>query len=296
MPSGRRWLARGAAALASAAALVVSLLPATPAVAANTAFRAATLNIYTGLSQADFVSDLQLITSQPLSAQSGNDPSTEPRAVHGPEAVSPWYAGARPPVANTKTGDSAGAGGRDAAAAGAGATTTGGVTGPLCAALPSGTDPGNPESLTGEPADVALQWLPVLTRFEAAVRAAGLSAELRDARGITVLAPTDDAFGRKFSEDNLDELMIHRRDELRGLVRAHLVAGSRSLAELVAAGTVTTLDGTRVTVTRAGSAARLGPGAETLCADYRVAGGQVHIINAVLGDLPTTAGQGDPAH
>ena len=40
------------------------------------------------------------------------------------------------------------------------------VSGPLCDALPSGDDPGAPESLTGEPADVALQWIPVLTTFE----------------------------------------------------------------------------------------------------------------------------------
>ncbi|MEE6260723.1 fasciclin domain-containing protein [Plantactinospora sonchi] len=194
------------------------------------------------------------------------------------------------------SGAAAGRDGPDPAAAG-GVTGTGGVTGPLCAALPAGTDPGNPESLAGEPADVALRWLPVLTKFEAAVRAAGLSAELRAPEGITILAPTDDAFGRKFSEDNLDDLMIHQRDKLRTLLRAHLVAGARPLSELIAAGSVTTLDGTRVPVTQATEPmARFGDAAETVCADYRIAGGRIHIVNGVLGNLPTTAGQGEPAH
>ncbi|GAB3984437.1 fasciclin domain-containing protein [Plantactinospora veratri] len=171
---------------------------------------------------------------------------------------------------------------RDAAAAGSG------VSGPLCAALPSGTDPGNPDALADQPGDVALQWIPVLTRFEAAVRAADLAAELRAPGGVTILAPTDDAFGKKFSEENLDDLMIHRRDELRDLVRAHLVAGAHPLADLVAEGTVRTLDGSTVPVSAAGPMARIGEQVQSVCADYRVAGGRIHIVNGVLGKLPTT--------
>ncbi|WP_422735439.1 endonuclease/exonuclease/phosphatase family protein [Micromonospora sp. WMMD729] len=56
--------ARALGALAAAIALVAALLPATPAAAATTAFRAATLNIYNGLSQADFAHDLNLIASR----------------------------------------------------------------------------------------------------------------------------------------------------------------------------------------------------------------------------------------
>jgi hypothetical protein len=62
------------------------------------------------------------------------------------------------------------------------------VTGPLCQLLPSGDDPGAPRTLTGEPADVALTWIPVVTTFEAAVRASGLKQRLHDAEAITILA------------------------------------------------------------------------------------------------------------
>ncbi|MEU1840963.1 fasciclin domain-containing protein [Micromonospora chersina] len=166
------------------------------------------------------------------------------------------------------------------------------VSGPLCDLLPSGSDPGNPAALTGQPAEVALEWLPVLTTFDAAVRASGMSADLHGGSGMTILAPTDDAFAAKFSEDDLDRLLLADRDTLRGLLREHLVAGSLSLSDLVTAGKVTTLAGTTVTVTGGGGSARLADRADTVCADYQVAGARIHIINHVLGNLPTTGGPG----
>ncbi|GIJ31364.1 hypothetical protein Vse01_05120 [Micromonospora sediminimaris] len=51
------------------------------------------------------------------------------------------------------------------------------------------------------------------------------------------------------------------------MLRDHLVTGALPVAELVAAGTVTT--------------------------DYRAGAARIHVINEVLGDLPTTAGQDD---
>ena len=175
-------------------------------------------------------------------------------------------------------------------------TAAAGVTGPLCAALPSGNEPGNPTALTTEPLDNALQWITVLTTFEGAMRASDLLPELKDKTSVTVLAPSDDAFAAKFSSDNLDELMIKDKATLRTLLRAHLVDGSRSLGQLRDEGTVTTLDGTRVTVAAAGPMAQIGQ-AQTVCADYRFANGRLHVINQVLGNLPTTAGQGsDPGH
>jgi uncharacterized surface protein with fasciclin (FAS1) repeats len=130
------------------------------------------------------------------------------------------------------------------------------------------------------------------------MRASDLLPELKGKPGITVLAPSDDAFAAKFSSDNLDEMMIKDKDTLRTMLRAHLVDKSLSLRQLLDAGSVTTLDGTKVTVAKAdGSMAKLGPDAQTVCADYRIANGRIHIINHVLGNLPTTAGTGsDPGH
>ena len=157
------------------------------------------------------------------------------------------------------------------------------VAGPLCDLLPSGDDPGAPETLTDEPADVALTWIPVLTTFEAAVRAAGLADDLRRADGVTILAPTDDAFAAAFDRQTLDDLLLLRHRELRALLEAHIVDGSLSLAALRDAGTVTTLDGDTLTVAPAGAMARFDGRATTVCADYQVANGRIHVIGGVLG-------------
>nr|WP_277351264.1 fasciclin domain-containing protein [Micromonospora sp. HNM0581] len=160
--------------------------------------------------------------------------------------------------------------------------------------MPAGDEPGNPGSLVDEPADRALQWIPVLTTFEAAVRATGLAEELTPE--VTILAPTDDAFAGKFSRTNLDELLLRDTDALHELLRDHLITGALPVAELVAAGSVTTVAGTRLRVTGVGQGARLDEQAETVCADYVAGGARIHVINEVLGDLPTTAGQDDDGH
>jgi hypothetical protein len=151
------------------------------------------------------------------------------------------------------------------------------VSGPLCAQLPSGDDPGAPTRLRSEPADVALTWIPVLTTFEAAVRAAGI--ELDDT---TILAPTDDAFAKAFDRQRLDDLLLQRPRELRALLEAHIVEGTHSLADLLDAGEVTTIAGDELEVTRAGAMARLGGRAMTVCADYTVANARIHVIDGVL--------------
>jgi uncharacterized surface protein with fasciclin (FAS1) repeats len=156
------------------------------------------------------------------------------------------------------------------------------VAGPLCDLLPSGDDPGAPETLTDEPADVALQWIPVVTTFEAAVRASGLGDDLRRADGFTILAPTDDAFAAAFDRQTLDNLLLSRQRELRALLEAHIIDGSLSLAALRDAGSVTTLAGDTLTVAPAGAMARFGDRATIVCADYDVANARIHVVDGVL--------------
>jgi uncharacterized surface protein with fasciclin (FAS1) repeats len=170
------------------------------------------------------------------------------------------------------------------------------VTGSLCDALPTGTDPGAPSRLRREPADVALQWIPVVTTFESAVRAAGMGSELGSADDITILAPTDDAVSAAITQETIDELFISRRRELRALLDAHILDGAFSLADLRDAETVTTRAGEEVEVTAANAAVRLGEGAETVCADYVTANAVIHVIDGVLGPLPKPAPPAGPIH
>jgi hypothetical protein len=156
------------------------------------------------------------------------------------------------------------------------------VTGPLCDLLPSGDDPGAPASLRGLRADVALQWIPVLTTFEAAVRASGLARYLRRADEVTILAPTDDAFAAAFERQTLDNLLLLRQRELRAILEAHIAERSLSLAALRKAGSVRTLAGETLTVAPKGAMARFGDRATTVCADYEVANARIHVIDGVI--------------
>lgn len=170
-----------------------------------------------------------------------------------------------------------------------------GVRGPLCPELPSGDSPGNPDELASEPADVALQWIPVGTIFEAGVRATGLDTRLNGADDITVLVPTDDAFAAAFSESTLDELLLSRRDELRDLLESHVIDGLYTADELLQAQTVRTIGGDTVTVTSAPEAmVRLADRADTLCADYRARNARLHVISDVLGRHPAPAATEEP--
>jgi hypothetical protein len=153
------------------------------------------------------------------------------------------------------------------------------VRGPLCQALPTGDDPGAPQTLAGDPPEVALTWIPVITTFEAAVRATGLQRELD---GVTILAPTDDAFKAAFEPQQLDDLLLERQDELRELLEAHLVEGTLSLDQLRDAGEVKTLAGNTLAVSPAKAMVRLGDRAKTVCADYAAANARIHVIDGVL--------------
>jgi uncharacterized surface protein with fasciclin (FAS1) repeats len=169
-----------------------------------------------------------------------------------------------------------------------------GVTGPLCDALPADTEPGAPERLRGKPADVALQWIPVVATFEAAVRAAGIAPDLD--KDITILAPTDDAFTAVLTQETIDELFISRRGELRALLEAHIIDGALSVADLRDAETVTTRAGEEVEIAPAAAMARLDDRAETVCADYVTANAMIHVIDGVLGPLPKPAPPAGPIH
>jgi uncharacterized surface protein with fasciclin (FAS1) repeats len=171
-----------------------------------------------------------------------------------------------------------------------------GVTGPLCDQLPAGDDPGSPKKLRSESADGALRWIPVVTTFEAAVRAAGMGSELRQAEDVTILAPTDDAFLAVLTQETVDELFISRRAELRALLEAHIVDGAFSLADLRAADTVTTWAGDEVEIAAASAMARFDDRAETVCADYVTANAMIHVIDGVLGPLPKLAPPAGPIH
>lgn len=169
------------------------------------------------------------------------------------------------------------------------------VSGPLCDALPRGTEPGAPALLATEPASVALTWIPVIMNFEASVRAAGMEDELREAEGVTILAPTDEAFLAALSQDTIDDLLLFRHDELRGVLENHIIDGQLSLEELREAGTVSARSGREITVTPAeGDMVTLDDRSQTVCGDYAVGNARIHVVDGMLGEMPEPAEEDVP--
>lgn len=161
----------------------------------------------------------------------------------------------------------------------------------LCPFLPSGTDPGSPQALADETADVAIDTIPVLSVFAAAMHASGFNASLRKANGLTILAPTDDAFAADVPEDELEKLLIHRHRDLRNLLQTHVIGKQWALGSLVDAGRATALSGDPVTFEATGQAVRVSDDANVTCADVKAANATIHIIDSVLGYIQLTEPQ-----
>jgi uncharacterized surface protein with fasciclin (FAS1) repeats len=165
------------------------------------------------------------------------------------------------------------------------------LTQSLCPFLPAGTDPGSPQDLAGKSADTAIETIPVLSVFASAMHASGFDAVLRKANGVTILAPTDDAFAADIPEDELEKLLIRRHSDLRRILETHVIQKRRTLTSLVGAGRATTLSGDPVTFAGSGEAVRISDDANVSCSDLGAANATVHIIDSVLGYIQLTEPQ-----
>lgn len=161
----------------------------------------------------------------------------------------------------------------------------------LCPFLPSGSDPGSRQDLADETADAAIDTIPVLSVFAAAMHATGFDAQLRKASGVTILAPTDDAFAADISEDELENLLIKRRGDLQQLLESHVIGKKRLLARLVGAGGTSALSGDRVTFAASGGGVRISDDANVICSDLGAENATIHVIDSVLGRIQLTEPQ-----
>lgn len=113
-----------------------------------------------------------------------------------------------------------------------------------------------------------------------AVEAAGLSEKLKGPGPFTLFAPSDDAFGKIDGEAMTELLDPANREELIGLLKAHVVSGKVMATDIggaskslkTAAGTEIKIDGTNGL--RAGDAA--------VVASIVAANGVIHIVDSVI--------------
>ena len=152
-------------------------------------------------------------------------------------------------------------------------------SGPGCAAVPN-SGMGSFDGMAHDPAATAASHNPLLSTLVSAVTTAGLVDTLNGAGPFTIFAPTNDAFAA-VPKDQLTKLLADK-NLLTSVLTYHVVAGSKmSSADLIHAGTVTTVNGAKLTITQK-DGTLLVNGVATVCMDVPTANATVHIISGVL--------------
>jgi uncharacterized surface protein with fasciclin (FAS1) repeats len=147
-----------------------------------------------------------------------------------------------------------------------------------CSAVPS-DGAGSFNGMATEPVATAASANPLLTTLVAAVGQAGLGDTLNSADGITVFAPTDDAFA-KIPKKDMNAVLADKK-VLTKVLTYHVVPGQLTPDQL--AGTHKTLEGEDLTVQGSGEDFTVGDGdAKVLCGNIPTANATVYVIDSVL--------------
>lgn len=153
-----------------------------------------------------------------------------------------------------------------------------GVFGAACAAVPT-DGPGSFDGMATDPVATAASNNPALSTLVTAVSKAGLVDSLNSADGITVFAPTNDAFAA-LDKATLDKALADPKGLLTTVLTYHVVAGKLSPADL--AGTHKTLQGGSITVTGSGEDFTVNGNAKVVCGNVPTANATVYLIDNVL--------------
>jgi uncharacterized surface protein with fasciclin (FAS1) repeats len=162
------------------------------------------------------------------------------------------------------------------------ATPGEGPQGPLCASLPTDGE-GSIAGMADDPAATAAANNPELSTLTTAIEAAALVDTLNGEGPFTIFAPSNEAFAA-FSQADIDA-MLADTEQLTSILGYHVVEGeSLSAADLAAAGTATTLQGSDLTFTvQPDGTLSINDGAANVaCSNIVVGNGTVHIIDQVL--------------
>jgi uncharacterized surface protein with fasciclin (FAS1) repeats len=163
------------------------------------------------------------------------------------------------------------------------ATTASAPFGPACSAVPK-SGPGSVDVIANQPVATAASDIPALSTLVAQVKAAGLVETLNTTKGITVFAPTNDAFAA-VPAAALKSLTDDPKGALANVLKYHVVAGELTPAQLP--GKHTTLEGKEITVTGSGESFTINDSAKIVCGNVKTANATVYVIDGVL--LPPTS-------
>lgn len=159
------------------------------------------------------------------------------------------------------------------------ATDAGAQTfGPGCSAIPM-SGAGSFNGMATAPVASAASANPLLKTLVTAVTKAGLVDTLNSADGLTVFAPTNDAFAKIPAKD-LNAVLANKK-LLTTILTHHVIAGQLSPDQL--AGTHKTLAGDTIKVSGSGEAFTVGKeNAHVLCGNIPTSNATVYVVDSVL--------------
>ncbi len=149
--------------------------------------------------------------------------------------------------------------------------------GPGCSKIPN-TGTGSLTEMAQAPVATAASGNPLLSTLVTAVKAAGLTDTLNNAKNITVFAPANAAFA-DISRTDLTRLLANR-SKLTGVLTYHVVGERLSPSDL--AGTHKTLNGKSLTVTGSGEDFTVNGDTKVICGNIQTANATVYVIDGVL--------------
>jgi uncharacterized surface protein with fasciclin (FAS1) repeats len=163
------------------------------------------------------------------------------------------------------------------------ATTTPSMTasapiGAACPALPA-SGPGSLDALAQDPVATAASNTPELSTLVTAVTKADLAGTLNSAQGITVFAPTNDAFAA-VPKPTLDKALGDPKGLLTTVLTYHVVQGQLAPDQL--AGSHKTLQGGTIQVSGSGEDFTINGNSSVVCGNVKTANATVYLIDQVL--------------
>jgi uncharacterized surface protein with fasciclin (FAS1) repeats len=148
-----------------------------------------------------------------------------------------------------------------------------------CAAVPTDpSDKGSFSAMAQVPVATAASGNPLLSTLVAAVKQAGLVDSLNSTDGITVFAPTNDAFNQIPAAD-LKKVLADKKT-LTDILTYHVVTGKLTPADL--AGSHHTLEGKDLMVNGSGQDFKVDGTASVVCGNVQTANANVYLIDTVL--------------
>jgi uncharacterized surface protein with fasciclin (FAS1) repeats len=156
--------------------------------------------------------------------------------------------------------------------------TASGPFGAACSAVPA-SGAGSLEALAQDPVATAAANTPQLSTLVTAVKKADLVNTLNSAQGITVFAPTNDAFAA-VPKPTLDKALGDPKGLLTTVLTYHVVPGQLTPDQL--AGSHKTLQGDTIQITGSGQDFKVNGNSSVVCGNVKTANATVYLIDQVL--------------